>query len=305
VARLVHAISLVNLTQLTVLSWNVFHGRDAPPDRAIHRAAWRMSGTPLDDGVYLQVNRSLEDEFVETIAGAGWSVCLLQEAPPAWASKLGRRCGADVFRALTSRNQLRCITRLIARWRPDLLGSWEGGSNVILVRPPWRSVPGSTRSLLLSSLTERGLSERRRLIFVRLRSDTDQKEICVANLHASAADQASAEREVRRAARLAVEWAGEAPLVLGGDFNLKPEASTIFDELESDLGLSGVRDAGSIDHLLTRAFDVVRPAEKWPDERRDLEVPWGSGRRRIRLSDHAPIEVVLRTSVQKLPMRYK
>jgi hypothetical protein len=73
--------------------------------------------------------------------------------------------------------------------------------------------------------------------------------------------------------------------------------STIFVELERILGLSGITDAGSIDHLLTRAFDVVQPAERWPDKRRDLEVSGRFGKRLIRLSDHAPIEVVLETSV--------
>ena len=62
-----------------------------------------------------------------------------------------------MFRTLTSRNQLALLTRPIARLRPDLMGSWEGGSNMILVRPPWRIVPGGTRSLLLNPLRERGL----------------------------------------------------------------------------------------------------------------------------------------------------
>jgi endonuclease/exonuclease/phosphatase family metal-dependent hydrolase len=135
------------------------------------------------------------------------------------------------------------------------------------------------------------------MIFVRLRSDAGGDEICVANLHARAGEQADAEREVKRAAAAAIEWSRGAPLVLGGDLNVKPEVSTIFDELERNLGLSGITDAESIDHLLTRAFDVVQPAEKWPDKRRDLEVSGRFGKRLIRLSDHAPIEVVLETSV--------
>ncbi len=262
------------------------------------RAAWQLSATPLDNGVYLQVNQSLEEQFADLIAAAEWSVCLLQETPPAWARGLGHRTGADVIGALTSRNQLACITRPVARRRPDLLGSWEGGSNVILVRPPWRIVPGSSRSLLLSSLSQRGLSERRRMVFARLCSGADeQEEICVATLHANATGQAHAEREVRRAATGAVGWAGDAPLLFGGDFNLRPRTSKLFEELEHDLGLRGPAAAGAIDHLLARGLRVIRPVARWPDERRELEVSWKSAKRRIRLSDHAPIDAVFGTSV--------
>jgi endonuclease/exonuclease/phosphatase family metal-dependent hydrolase len=286
----------IQITQLTVLSWNLFHGRDAPPDPALKREAWWLSAGPLDNGSYLQVNRSLEDEYVGVIAAARWSVCLLQEVPPAWAPELGRRCAAEVIRSLTSRNQLTCVTRPIARRRPDLLGSWEGGSNVILVRSPWRVVPGSTRSLLLSSLRERGLSERRRMVFVRLRQNTGGPEISVANLHASARGQADAEREVRRAALAAAGWAGRAPLVFGGDFNLRPRSSELFDQLERNLALRGPVAGDAIDHVLVRGFEVVRPLSRWPDERREIEVSWNSERRRIRLSDHAPVETELATS---------
>jgi endonuclease/exonuclease/phosphatase family metal-dependent hydrolase len=255
-----------------------------------------MSATPLDNGTYLQVNQSLEKEFVEKIAAAGWSVCLLQETPPAWSSKLARRCGAEAFRVLTSRNQLACITRPIAGWRPDLLGAWEGGSNVVLVRPPWRVATGSTRSLLLSSVAERGLAERRRMMLARLRSDSGE-EICVANLHASAHDRAHAEREVTRAAKAAAEWSSGAPLVFGGDFNLRPVSSKVFGELERNLGLTGSTDSKSIDHLLIRGLEVIRPTARWPDARRELEVTWRGGERRIRLSDHAPIEATVGISV--------
>jgi endonuclease/exonuclease/phosphatase family metal-dependent hydrolase len=261
----------------------------------MHRAAWRLSCTPIDNGVHLQVNQRLDVPFADVIATAQWSVCLLQEAPPAWAPMLGRICGAEVFQSLTSRNQLAVITRLIARWRPDLIGSWEGGSNVILVRPPWQIVQGSTRTLLLSPLRERGLSERRRMSLARLRFPDGGRleEICVANLHASARGQIHPERELRRAAKAAVIWAGETPLVFGGDFNLRPQSSKVFEELERDFGLRGATAPDAIDHLLARGLELIRPTTKWSNERREVEVFWRSGRRRIRLSDHAPIEAVL------------
>lgn len=285
------------MSEFTVLSWNIFHGRDAPPDPALHRAAWRLSGTPIDNGVHLQVNQSLKEQFAGLIAAAQWSICLLQEAPPAWAPLLGARTGAEIFRTLTSRNQLWFVTRLIADWRPDLLGSWEGGSNMILVRPPWQIEPGSTRTLLLSALSERGLSERRRMSFARLRygDANGRQEICVANLHATSRGLTHAERELRRAAEAAVGWAGDTPLVFGGDFNLRPRSSKVLDELEQAFSLGGATAPDAIDHLLTRGLRRIRPTARWPPERRELEVSRRSGRRRIRLSDHAPIEAVLGT----------
>jgi endonuclease/exonuclease/phosphatase family metal-dependent hydrolase len=288
------------VTELAILSWNLFHGRDAPPDPAIRRTAWQLSGRPLDNGVHLQQNRSLEREFVDLIAGAAWSVCLLQEAPPAWGGALSSGSGAQLFRSLTSRNQLAPITRLIARWRPDLIGSWEGGSNMTLVRPPWQIVQGSARTLLLNPLSERGTSERRRMSLVRLRpiGGGERDHVCVANLHA-AATRRTAERQVRRAAETAVRWAGGAPLVFGGDFNLRPRSSSVFAALERDFGLTGHTAPDEIDHLLNRGLETISHPAQWAAERRELEIPWKSGSRRITLSDHSPIEATFDVS----PMR--
>jgi endonuclease/exonuclease/phosphatase family metal-dependent hydrolase len=282
------------MIELRVLCWNLFHGRDAPPDPALKGTAWRLSGKPIDNGTYLQVNRSLEQEFAAVIAGAQWTVCLLQEAPPAWAGSLARRSAAQSFRSLTSRNQLAPLTRLVARWRPDLIGSWEGGSNTTLIRSPWWIVPDSRRTLLLSPLLERGLRERRRMSFVRLRHGAHGSgpELCVANLHATERSRELAERQVRRAAEAATAWANRAPLVLGGDFNLRPASSSVFDELERDFGLAPTTAPDAIDHLLARGLKLVSPPARWPAGRRELEVPWGEGKRLIRLSDHAPLEAV-------------
>lgn len=288
---------MAQLTEIPVFSWNVFHGRDAPPDPMLRRAAWRLSAKPIDEGDYVQVNHSLEEQFAGVIAAAQWSVCLLQEAPPAWTETLERTCQAQVFRTLTSRNQFGLITRPIARLRPDLLGSWEGGSNMVLVRLGWRIVPGTGRSLLLNPLRERGLSERRWMSFVRLRSENSSaEEICVANLHATSRGQVHAERELRRAAAAALSWAGETPMVFGGDFNLRPRSSRVFEELEHRFGIGGTADPDSIDHLFARGLEVIRPPTRWPDERRELVVRWKAGKRRIRLSDHAPIEAAFCSS---------
>jgi endonuclease/exonuclease/phosphatase family metal-dependent hydrolase len=278
--------------ELTALSWNLFHGRDAPPDPRSKRNAWRLSRQPIDDGTYLNVNHSLMDEFAALISASSWSICLLQEAPPAWTHALARQSGGDAFRSLTSRNQFARITQGLARRRPDLLGSWEGGSNTTLVRPPWQVVPGSTRDLLLNPLSERGLGERRRMAFARLRGP-ENGDVCVANLHAGGGSRRATQRQVLRAAKAALEWASGSPLLFGGDFNLRPHTSPEpFRRLERELGFTAPTAVGAIDHLLARGLSTATPTRVWADEEREMSVPWQGGTRRIRLSDHAPIQAV-------------
>jgi endonuclease/exonuclease/phosphatase family metal-dependent hydrolase len=284
-------------SEVHVISWNIYHGRDAPPDRRLNTLRSLLLRREEDDGVFVQINRSLEQEFGALIAQAGWSVCLLQESPPRWARSLAQCSGAQAFRVLTSRNQLDGISRALARWNPDLIGAWEGGSNLTLVRAPWRLVTGSERSLLLNPLRKRGLRERRRMGFVRLRSGDahgSDRELCVANVHASHYSRLRAEEDVRTAANAAAAWAGATPLVFAGDFNLRLAGSTLFEELERDLGLAGPTSGDAIDHLLTRGLEPIQPPVRWATERRDALVRRGAETRRVRLSDHAPVEAVLR-----------
>jgi endonuclease/exonuclease/phosphatase family metal-dependent hydrolase len=289
------------VVELRVLSWNLFHGRDAPAGQRSERNAWRLSGKPLDTGSYLDVNRSLLDEFAAVISAASWSIFLLQEAPPAWAQALAARSGADVFCSRTSRNQLEPLTRWIAERRPDLIGAWEGGSNTMLVRPPWLIVRGSTRSLVLNPLRERGLRERRRMEFARLRSE-DSTELCVANLHAGQKSHPPrTARQIVRAAKAALEWAKGTPLVFGGDFNLRPGVSPdLFGRLQAEFGLAAPTGPDAIDHLLGKGMRIVAAPRQWPPERREIEVAWPAGKRRIRLSDHAPVESVFGLETEQM-----
>ena len=90
-----------------------------------------------------------------------------------------------------------------------------------------------------------------------------------------------------RAARAATEWAGEAPLVFGGDLNLRPA-----EQPRSSSGCARTsawrrrprREA--IDHLLSRGLEVLEPPTAWPPERRELPLDG----RALRLSDHAPVQ---------------
>jgi endonuclease/exonuclease/phosphatase family metal-dependent hydrolase len=92
-----------------------------------------------------------------------------------------------------------------------------------------------------------------------------------------------------------VSWSVGRPLLLGGDFNLRPASSRrAFAELQRRYGLAGPTSPHAIDHLLVRGMEIVQPPAPWPDERREVRVPFDGGFRRLRLSDHAPVEAAYR-----------
>jgi endonuclease/exonuclease/phosphatase (EEP) superfamily protein YafD len=168
---------------------------------------------------------------------------------------------------------------VLARWNPDLLGSWEGGSNLTLVRGPEAGGVLDHRDLVL-----RRLPERRTMAFARLRSG-----LCVANLHASTTPPL-ADADVRHAVEAAIAWADDSPLILGGDLNLRPSQTLLFEELEERFGLRAPTGPDSIDHLLARRLEIVDPPTTWPPEARELPCEG----LRLRLSDHAPVEARFR-----------
>src|SRR3954469_5301766 len=166
---------------LRVLTWNLFHGRDHPPDPRLRTWRSRLLKVTEHNDTYAQVNQPLLDEFAAVIAGAEWSVCMLQECPPPWAEPLAQASGAGAHRVLTSRNQLAPLRRALARWNPDLIASGEGGSTLILVRPPWRTLERG--AALLNPQPRRKLRERRRMALVTIAAGG--AVVCMANLHAS------------------------------------------------------------------------------------------------------------------------
>jgi endonuclease/exonuclease/phosphatase (EEP) superfamily protein YafD len=110
--------------------------------------------------------------------------------------------------------------------------------------------------------------------------------VCVANLHATNDRPTLAVADVLMAARAATEWAGEKPLLFGGDLNLRPaEDPDAFEQLHERFGLTGTTAPRAIDHLLSQGLEATAPATAWPPERRELR----RGSRALRLSDHAPI----------------
>jgi endonuclease/exonuclease/phosphatase family metal-dependent hydrolase len=283
--------------QFTALSWNLFHGRDFPPDPALLTWRSRLLRIVERNGAHVQVNRELLTEFAGVLAAAEWDVALLQECPPRFAAPLARACDGEAHRVLTARNSLSPLRQLAARLNPDLIASGEGGSNLILVRTV--GAPGGIverREMAIHT----GPLERRAMAFVRIacgaRSPGDAVApgdgLCVANLHASADCPDLAAEDVLRAARAAIEWAGEAPLLFGGDLNLRPEKSPeAFAELRRRFGLAPPTAPNAIDHLLARGLEIVERPRRWPPEAREVR----SDGLALRLSDHSPVEATFAT----------
>ncbi len=265
--------------EFTAIAWNLFHGRDFPPDPELR--SWRSRLLRIDErnATHVQVNRDLTTEFATLLAASAWDVALLQESPPRFAEPLARACSAEWHRALTSRNSLGPLRSLLARQNPDLIASGEGGSNLTLVRVPGRLGGIAERRELA---IHEGAPERRAMALTRTASG-----VCVANLHATNDQPNLAVEDVLRAARAAGEFAGSAPLIFGGDLNLRPaEQPAVFERLREDFGLAAPTAPRAIDHLLARGLEVIEPPAQWPPERRELPLDG----RALRLSDHAPVQ---------------
>ena len=264
---------------MRVLSWNLYHGRDFPPDPALFTLRSRLLRRTERNATHVQVNRPLLDQFARVLGGLDWDVALLQEAPPRWFGALQDRTGTRGVRTLTSRNVLPPLQGLLADLNPDLIASWEGGSNQMLVRP-------SARIAAHRELTIASRPERRRMHWVRVDLGGEAK-LCVANLHATAGRPAQAGPGVVTAAGAAVDWSGDHPLVFGGDLNLWPvaEAET-FEQLEERFGLREPTAPDAIDHVLARGLEIAEAPRRLAPGRRELTEPDG---RRLRLSDHRPI----------------
>ncbi|MEA2255213.1 MAG: hypothetical protein QOG35_1258 [Solirubrobacteraceae bacterium] len=218
---------------MRVLTWNLFHGRSVPDARHGQLGA-----------------------FAQRLASWEWDVALLQEVPPWWPAELARAAGASARSAPTSRNRLLPARRALADRRPDLMKSSGGGANAILVRGD-AILDHRVRTL-------RRWPERRVVHAVRLAGG-----VWVANLHAQAHREQRAEDDVAIAAATVVTWSAGAPVVLGGDLNLRAPAVAGFAAVAGH----------SVDHVLVRGLEAAGP---------------GRTLQRGRLSDHAPLLVELR-----------
>jgi endonuclease/exonuclease/phosphatase family metal-dependent hydrolase len=237
---------------MRVLSWNLYHGRPHPP-----RAGLRF--------------RPLLDAFAGALEELEWDVALLQEAPPRWFRELARRTRSSGVRVLTSRNVCPAVQGALADWNADLIGSWEGGSNQILVRAPGRVLEHRRHTLAWRP-------ERRRMQWARLEQPSLGR-VCVANMHASAGLPAKAFGEVLAAATLALEWSGGDPLVLGGDLNLRPQRQPEPFARLRELGFGDPTAPNAIDHVLARGLRTAAAPRRLEPRVRDG----------LTLSDHRPV----------------
>jgi endonuclease/exonuclease/phosphatase family metal-dependent hydrolase len=213
---------------MLVLTWNLFHGRSVP-----------------------DAPREQLAEFADRLAAWEWDVALLQEVPPWWPPALGRASRATARTALTSRNWFMPVARWAAQRRPDVIKSWGGGANAILVRG------AAVTEHRMRTL--RAWPERRVVHGVRL-----EHAWWVCNLHAQAHSEARAQADVALAATTASAWSVGAPVVLGGDLNTRAPIAAGFAHAAGD----------GVDHVLARGLHVAGPARTLPHGR---------------LSDHAPV----------------
>jgi endonuclease/exonuclease/phosphatase family metal-dependent hydrolase len=218
-----------------VLTWNLYHGRSRPPS-----------------------GRSLLNEFAAALDGWPWDVALLQEVPPWWPPMLAQACRAQERMQLTSRNWLLPLRRAISERNPDILKSNGGGANAILVR----GAIIEHRAVRL-----RRWPEGRWAHGVRLADGG-----WAVNVHSQNGPEALALADTRKGIEAAREWAAGAPLIFGGDINLKRPP-----DFPGLMHLGG----NDVDHL----FSDGRPGVGGDASREVLE--------RGPLSDHAPIAVTL------------
>ncbi len=223
--------------RLRVLTWNLFHGRAVPG-----------------------AGRELYAEFAAALAAWEWDVALLQETPPWWPGRLAAGMGCEVRTVLTSRNGLLPVRRRLARRWPDVMRSGGGGCNAVLCRSD-RVVGARTVRLCR-------VPESRWALGVELACGA-----WVGTLHASIGPSPEAGRDGEAAVRALAEWSAGAPVVLGGDFNLRESVSQV---VAPGWAIAGSSD---VDHVLVAGGVTAIGAA--------AALEHGS------LSDHAPLLVEL------------
>lgn len=293
-----------------VLTWNVYHCRDGHPDV---RATWRSRawGEPVAGDTHVHLNRKLTRPMAALIRRSGADLCLLQEVPPLELAGLGRAAGMRLGWRVDTGPLVGpvAVRGRIGRRNPDLAQTHEGNANAVLVGPRLHPVRGSARALRLnpwSTVIGRWrdgdlddgaallwLSEARRALAGRVRvpGGAMVTVVCVHLHNARHLTESLSETTVLARALSHVD----GPLIVGGDLNVPPGHAALAPLEEVGLVDPSPDPRMGIDRILVRGMEVVRPARRWPPDQRDARVV-GPQRRAalVRLSDHDPVDVVLR-----------
>ncbi len=249
---------------LRILSWNIFHGRDFPPDRALRTWRSRLLGLSERNATHVQVNRPLFGEFAGLIAGWDWDVAFLQEAPPRWFRPLAERSRASGALALTSRNRGAPARRLAAAFNPDLIASGEGGSNQVLVRAPGRVLEverhviaqrPERRTMLLRSARARRRQAPGHGEPARHGESRRSRGRAGGRARRRARGRVGGRRPARVRRRSEPPARDRARRVRGADRPARPGPPT---------------GPKAIDHLLARGLEVVEAPKQLPPESREL-----------------------------------
>jgi endonuclease/exonuclease/phosphatase family metal-dependent hydrolase len=249
---------------LLIRSWNLFHGRTAPPGR-----------------------RAYLEEMIRLASADQPDILCLQEVP-VWAiTHLEEWNGMAAVADVACRPWLPGrLAKLVTDLHHGLIrGALTGQANSTLVAPQLRVLEHTRLVLnprpLVGALPRLPFVPERRICQVIRVELTDKQTLLVGNLHTST-DRAAAEAELMRAAAfLEVVAREDEPVILAGDFNVERGASSFLAQLTSpEWGFSATGDG--IDHVLVRGI-ASEPLQTWPLERR-------SENGRV-LSDHAPVEL--------------
>lgn len=247
---------------MLVRTWNLFHGNSAPPQRD-----------------------AFLDEMIRLATADGPDVLCVQEVP-GWA--LPRFTIGDI----ASRPPLGTVAgRAITSLNHGVIRSaFAGQGNAIDVLPSLRVLdhhvfvlnPRRFRAQVDVDARTRLHWGKERRIVQAVRLSNGKRTFVVANAHCTGTWPVVAQAELLRAAWFADSVARpDEPLILAGDFNLRPDAEALQSLTGPEWGFSAA--GPGIDHVLVRGAAVSEP-RIWPVDRRrraDGTV----------LSDHPPVEV--------------
>ena len=267
---------------MIVRTWNLFHGNTYPPGRK----------------AYLR-------EMIELVTADRPDVVCLQEVP-GWAlSHLGDWGNMQSVWTRARRSRIgpfpvpAAVGRgLTAPHHGVIRSGFAGQGNVILF--PAEAKVREDKSITLNTnpfceengrlfgLTPKQMiawEKERRVLHLVQYELPNRLRFLVANVHAShLSDTRLADAELRRGINFVIRCSElEEALIVGGDFNVTPEASTTVQELVTAPIESRWRRAGTgIDQFLLRRA-IATSLRIWPNEQRML--------RGKLLSDHAPVEI--------------